>query len=94
VIRCQDRVLFGSDSVFYKRQETAPDGSITPGRRLNREEFRAVAVAYQPLWDALGAEVTRKVKLGNYEKVFDRARSAVRAWEKAHAADDVWDLKP
>jgi hypothetical protein len=40
---------------------------------------------YQPLWDALDPTAQRKVRLANYERVFDAARLRVRAWERAQA---------
>jgi hypothetical protein len=39
---------------------------------------------YAPLWAALTPETSRKVRLGNYERVFDEGRRKVRAWEKTH----------
>jgi hypothetical protein len=34
------------------------------------------------------------VKFDNYVRVFDAARTKVRAWEAVHAKDDIWDLPP
>ena len=64
-----DRFLFGTDNV-------AP---------TSQERHLAVFEMYRPLWDALAPETSRKVRLGNYERLFDEARVRVRAWERAHA---------
>ncbi|MGE5807263.1 MAG: amidohydrolase family protein [Ignavibacteria bacterium] len=63
-----DRFLFGTDNV-------APD---------SQEKHINVYKIYEPLWKALGEEVTYKVSKGNYERLFDAARKNVRAWEKAN----------
>jgi hypothetical protein len=63
-----DRFLFGSDVV-------APSSIDAP---------MAVYNLYEPLWAKLSPEVSRKVRLGNYERLFDAARLSVRAWEKAN----------
>jgi hypothetical protein len=89
----QDRVLFGSDNVFYKGT-TVNDGDVTEGRRQNVNEYLAVAKDYQPLWDLLGPTVARKIQRGNYETLYDTARANVRAWEAAHKDDDIWSLAP
>lgn len=69
VNRYPDRFLFGSDTV-------APS---TP------EKYFAVFDLYTPLWDQLTEDASRKVRMGNYERLFDEARRRVRAWEKANA---------
>ena len=63
-----DRFLFGSDVV-------APASLDAP---------MAVYNAYQPLWNALTPEASQKVRMGNYQRLFDAARVSVRAWEKAN----------
>lgn len=88
----QDRVLFGSDNVFFKRTTIDANGVITPGRRQNLQEYLAVQLGYKPLWDELGPAVAHKIKLGNYRRIFDEARVRVRAWEAEHEDDDIWDL--
>jgi len=64
-----DRFLFGSDVV-------APTSIDSP---------MAVYKAYQPLWKELTPEARQAVLFGNYERLFDAARTKVRAWEKANA---------
>jgi predicted TIM-barrel fold metal-dependent hydrolase len=64
-----DRFLFGSDVV-------APASIDSP---------MAVYNAYEPLWKLLKPETKQKVLFGNYERLFDKARKDVRAWEKANA---------
>jgi hypothetical protein len=66
--RFPDRFLFGTDAVAPKDQES----------------YLAVYYQYEPLWQALSSEAREMVKKGNYERLFDRARSRVRAWEKAN----------
>ena len=63
--RHPDRFLFGSDVV-------AP---------ASLEAQQKVYDMYAPLWAALTPEASRKVRLGNYQRIFDQARVRVRAWE-------------
>jgi predicted TIM-barrel fold metal-dependent hydrolase len=63
--RYPDRFLFGTDNV-------AP---ATPDKHF------AVFEQYAPLFAALTPEASRKVRLENYERLFDAARQRVRAWE-------------
>ncbi len=63
-----DRFLFGTDNV-------APD---------KQEKQLYVYHLYDKLWKAVGEEVTYKVCKGNYIRLFDDARTKVRAWEKAN----------
>jgi Amidohydrolase len=67
--RFPDRFLFGTDIV-------AP---------ADQTLYLAIYYMYQPLWNALNKEVSEKVRLGNYEKIFNEARIKVRAWEKANS---------
>ena len=67
--RYPDRFLFGSDVV-------APTSIDSP---------MAVYKAYEPLWKELTPEARQAVLFGNYERLFDAARTKVRAWEKANA---------
>jgi hypothetical protein len=39
---------------------------------------------YAPVWKALTPEASEKVRIGNYQRLFDAARKKVRAWEKAN----------
>jgi len=66
--RFPDRFLFGSDTV-------APAGP---------PQYFAVYDMYAPLWRALTPEASQKVRLGNYDRLFDEGRRRVRAWEKAN----------
>jgi Amidohydrolase len=66
--RYPDRFLFGTD-------EVAP-----PDQR----KYMQVYNQYQSLWDLLDPETSRRVRLTNYERLFDAARSKVRNWESAH----------
>ncbi len=65
--RYPDRFLFGSDVVA----PTSVDAMV------------AVYDAYGPLWAALSPEASALVRKGNYERLFDEARTRVRAWERA-----------
>lgn len=69
IARYPDRFLFGTDTV-------APTDA---GEYLETFEM------YEPLWKALGPQASAKVRLHNYERLFDAARRRVRAWEKLHA---------
>ena len=66
--RFPDRVLFGSDVVAPK----------------NVQAMTAVYNMYDPLWKLLTPEASLKVRIDNYERLFDEARAKVRAWEKAN----------
>jgi predicted TIM-barrel fold metal-dependent hydrolase len=66
--RYPDRFLFGTD-------EVSPP---------NQEKYMKVYNQYEPLWRLLDKETSEKVRKGNYERLFDRARPKVRAWEQAH----------
>jgi hypothetical protein len=60
-----DRFLFGSDAVALKTQF----------------DYLKAFDAYQKLWERLDAETAGKVKVKNFERIFDAARIKVRAWE-------------
>ena len=64
--RYPDRFLFGTDNV-------AP---------ANQEAHFKVYEMYAPLWAQLTPEASEKVRKGNYIRLFDEARTKVRAWEK------------
>jgi predicted TIM-barrel fold metal-dependent hydrolase len=62
-----DRFLFGSD-------EVAP---------VDQTAYLKVYRMYDPLWKLLTPDARDKVRKGNYERLFDAAKSRVRAWEKS-----------
>ena len=66
--RYPERFLFGTDSA-------AP---------ADQSGYLKVFYQYDPLWKSLHAETLRKVRLQNYERIFDAARLKVRSWESAH----------
>ena len=63
-----DRFLFGTDNV-------APADQATQLR---------VYDLWAPIWARLTPEASVKVRMGNYERIFDAARDRVRTWEKAN----------
>jgi len=66
--RHPDRFLFGTD-------EVAP---------TDARQYFALYETYAPLWAALTPDARQKVLTGNYARLFDAARTKVRAWEAAH----------
>ena len=70
ITRHPDRFLFGTD-------EVGP---------TNQHDYLRVLRLYEPLWKLLSPDVIDKVRKRNYERIFDRARVNVRAWEAAHRA--------
>jgi hypothetical protein len=66
--RYPDRFLFGTD-------EVAP---------ADPSAYTKVYAQYAPLWKLLDPETSRKIRLTNYERIFDQARRNVRAWEAQH----------
>jgi hypothetical protein len=66
--RFPDRFLLGTDEVAPKDQSA----------------YLRVYEMYQPLWRALTPATSEKVRLGNYARLFDKARRDVRAWERAN----------
>jgi hypothetical protein len=66
--RFPDRFLFGTD-------EVAP---------AEQAKYLKVYDLYAPLFAQLTPEANFKLRKGNYERLFDEARSKVRAWEKAN----------
>ncbi len=64
--RFPDRFLFGTDEV------APPD----------QDSYVKLYVQYGPLWAKLTPDASFKVRKGNYERLFDKARRDVRAWEK------------
>ena len=68
--RFPDRFVFGTDAV-------AP---------ANATAYLTTNTLYAPLWAALSPDARAKVRVGNYERLFDAARAKVRAWEAAHVS--------
>ncbi len=68
VERHPDRFLFGTDEV------APPD----------QASYLKIYDQYAPLWQKLSPRASQLVRLGNYQRLFDRARRQVRAWEAAH----------
>jgi amidohydrolase family protein len=66
--RYPDRFLFGTD-------EVAPS---------DREQYFKVYRLYDPLWAALRPDTRTKIQTGNFNRLFDAARTKVRAWEAAN----------
>jgi len=66
--RYPDRFLFGTD-------EVAP---------ADQEHYLRIYSLYDPLWKLLTPETSEKVRKGNYARLFDAARSKVRAWERTN----------
>ncbi len=66
--RYPDRFLFGTDNV-------APPDQATQLRVFNM---------WDPVWKQLTPEASGKIRIGNYERLFDSARAKVRVWEKAN----------
>jgi predicted TIM-barrel fold metal-dependent hydrolase len=66
--RYPDRFLFGTDNV-------APADQATQLRVYN---------LWDPIWALLTPEASRKIRLGNYERLFDAARAKVRTWESVN----------
>ena len=64
-----ERFLFGTDNV-------APPDQAAQLR---------VYHLWDPIWAQLTPEASRKVRLENFERLFDMARARVRAWEAANA---------
>jgi hypothetical protein len=63
-----DRFLFGTDTV-------APASAAA---------YYSVFEMWDPIWRQLTPEASQKVRMKNYERLFDDARRKVRAWEKAN----------
>jgi hypothetical protein len=71
--RYPDRFLFGTDEV------APPD----------QQQYLKLYYQYGPLWNLLDKTASEKLRKGNYERLFDRARHDVRAWEAANPANRV-----
>ena len=92
VIKYQDRILWGSDSVIYTKNRIDDKGNPVRGAAMPVKDYLAVKDILKPLWDKVGPKVANKVRYANHVRLFDAARVRVRAWEATHAKDSVWDL--
>lgn len=92
VTRYQDRVLWGSDTVICTSSSIDEKGNLIPGREIPVKDYLAVRDILNPLWEKVGPEVANKVRYANHVRLFDAAGKKVRAWEAAHAGDNVWNL--
>jgi predicted TIM-barrel fold metal-dependent hydrolase len=66
--RYPDRFLFGTDNV-------APADQATQLRVFNM---------WDPIWAQMTPDAIRKVRMDNYARLFDAARTRVRAWESVN----------
>jgi hypothetical protein len=66
--RHADRILFGTDTVAPR----------------DPKAYFGVYNLWDPVWERLTPEAKQKITQGNYERLFNAARTKVRAWEKAH----------
>ncbi len=69
--RYPDRFLFGTD-------EVAP---------ASQEQYLKIYTLYDPLWKLLTKDALEKVRKENYERLFDAARTKVRAWERSNLGE-------
>jgi hypothetical protein len=67
--RHPDRFLFGTDVVAPK----------------SVEHYTRTYHAYDTLWPLLSRDASFNIRKGNYERIFDEARTKVRAWEAGQA---------
>ena len=91
-VKYQDRLMWGSDTVIFTKNKIDDKGNPVAGRDMPVADYRAVLDILNPLWNKVGPGVSRKIKGGNYLRMFDVARAKVRAWEAAHARDNIWNL--
>ena len=66
--RHSERFLFGTDNVAPQDQDS----------------HLAVYRMWDPVWERLSDEASENIRLNNYERLFDTARTKVRAWEAAN----------
>jgi hypothetical protein len=66
--RYPDRFLFGTDEV------APPD----------QAKYLQIYQTYAPLFHLLNKDASEKLRMKNYERIFDQARLKVRSWEKTH----------
>jgi predicted TIM-barrel fold metal-dependent hydrolase len=63
-----ERFLFGTDAAAPRE----------------RSKYLEVFYQYDPLWKLLNEQTIRKLRLTNYERIFDEGRRKVRSWERTH----------
>jgi len=82
--RYPDRFLFGTDTVAPRAD--APTEARAGGIQSSEttSPYFKVFEMWNPVWERLTPEASEKVRLGNYERIFDEGRRRVRAWEKAN----------
>jgi hypothetical protein len=78
--------------VIFTKNRLDDQGSPVLGTEMAVADYLAVIDLLDPLWQKVGPEVSRKVRSSNHVRLFDAARTKVRAWEAAHAKDNVWNL--
>ena len=66
--RYPDRFLFGTDNV-------APEDQAAQLRVYN---------LWDPIWAQLTPDASMKIRMRNYERIFDAARTRVREWERVN----------
>lgn len=66
--RHPDRILFGTDNVAPKDQAT---------------QLRVFDL-WKPVFDLVTPEASQAVRIGNYNRLFDKARVDVRSWERTN----------
>ena len=90
-VKYQDRLLWGSDTVIFTKNKIDDKGNPVLGKAMPVADYRAVPDILNPLWNKVGPDVAHKIKSANYLRLFDAARTKVRAWEAAHASENIWD---
>jgi len=88
----QDRVLWGSDSVIFTKNSVDDAGQVVLGAPMKVKDYQGITGILDPIMSQLPPAAVDKVRWGNFARIFDKARSDVRAWETAHAADNIWNL--
>ena len=52
-----------------------------------KENYFEVYEMYAPLFELLTPDASKKLRLTNYERIFDQARKDVAYWEKRHSGE-------
>ena len=63
---------------------TGSSSAPTPLRRPARSRTTRSSIMWAPVWKGLTPEASRRIRTGNYERMFDEGRRRVRAWEAAN----------